>query len=762
MPPLQSPPHKQYQKSKLTKQQQTQQQCQLQEDVNSLAKKHVNVKRIGKTKFNSYKKHYEEEEQQELLLQQQQLEAKAMEAAEDTSETTKKSGSVQVLPINNNSRNTDRRYIATTSRIRDSGSNSSSYIYYGGRERTGNMTTISGGSGCGGGGGGGDDAGGHTGGGNIGDNNEGKLNLLHYVNSFALQAWKQKFADTIKEVIFHLVPFLAFPELVSLSKSCKHFAQFDSSSSASSTVLLSASSATSKNIAFFSLSNSGTEVASKDTIAASLAVPLAASTTLQNPQYVRTILDIQLTKVLSRFKFTLQTLQNIFNAHPGSVLSGSSILQAYLGIQYERFDLDFYLPFKEEAKEFLIQTLERRDGEQRDAQGCKNYLKRVVPPILEFLGLPKNIYYSSVKLKWSPYFPLHQGFILELEQLQYVRDLTVSPDRPAITKQKLQFIFIQMGTYKYPPEESCGFVIDYFDISIVKSYYDGSHFHSRCIKDIVNRTMTLCTPQNGVRRVNILTMVRLIKYGQERKIQFLGPILPLEDGAKDVYKEYLKQTRGQERYFLYKKLEKQQQKPIPTKDKVCGEWINAAAKADVYFDYSDSDGSGGPDRHIGQWRRLRSMAMKFRKNDRPSLSLEAHLQGFMPKKYSLHRRMLAPGWQPPPKPTADQLNGLWFEKVREAIPSLFNLMEDSDDDHEVNNEPTENRDWRKELRIANYRRYVQNVPDHELEDYLQSIIPRKYFDVLEKQLLSTESSEEKEAHNSQYSSTDQDGKAKLL
>ena len=751
MPPLKSPPHQQYQKSKLTKQQQTQQQCQLQEDVNSLAKKHVRLKRVGKTKFNSFKKHYDEEQQQELLLQQQHLEAKAMEAAEDTAETAKKSGSVQVLPINNNCR-------ATTSSISGSGSNSSSYFHYGGRERTGNMSTI-GGGGCGGG----DDAGGGlSGGGNSDDNNEGDVNLLHYVNLNAQQVWNQHFADTIKEVIVHLVPFLTFPELVALSKSCKQFTRFDISSSASTLLSSASCSATSNNISFFSLSNCGTEVGSNDTIAASAAVPVAAITILRNPQHVRTILDIQLTKVLSRFKLTLQTLQSIFNAHPGSVLSGSSILQAYLGIQYERFDLDFYLPFKEEAKEFLIQTLERRDGEQRDAQGCKNYLKRVVPPILEFLGLPKNIYYCSVKLKWSPYFPLHQGFILELEQLQYVRDLTVSPDRPAITKQKLQFIFIQMGTYKYPPEESCGFVIDYFDISIVKSYYDGSHFHSRCIKDIVNRTMTLCSPQNGVRRVNALTMVRLIKYGQERKIQFLGPILPLKDEAKEVYREYLKQTKGQQRFFLYKKFDNQQQKPIPTKDKVYGEWINSQANADFYFDYSDSDGSEGPDRQIGQWRRLRSLAMKFRKNDRPSLSLEAHLQAFMPKKYSLHRRMLAPGWQPPLLPTADQVNGLWFQKVREAIPSLFTLMEDSDGDHEVNDEPAGERDWRKQLRIANYRRYVQSVPDHELENYLQSIVPRKYFDVLGKQLLSTESGEEIEAHNSQYPSTDQDVEAKLL
>ena len=222
MPPLKSSPHQQYQKSKLTKQQQTQQQCQLQEDVNSLAKKHVRLNRVGKTKFNSYKKHYDEEQHQELLLQQQHLEAKAMEAAEDTAETAKKSGSVQVLPINNNCR-------ASTSSISGSGSNSSSYFHYGGRERTGNMSTISGG-GCGGGD---DDAGGHSGGENSGDNNEGELILLHYMNSNAQQVWNQKFADAIKEVIVHLVPFITFPELVALSKSCKHFTRFDFSLSAS-------------------------------------------------------------------------------------------------------------------------------------------------------------------------------------------------------------------------------------------------------------------------------------------------------------------------------------------------------------------------------------------------------------------------------------------------------------------------------------------------------------------------------------------------
>jgi hypothetical protein len=373
---------------------------------------------------------------------------------------------------------------------------------------------------------------------------------------------------------------------------------------------------------------------------------------------------------------------------------------------------------------FLVQTLQRQDGEEpHDAQGYKAYLKRVVPLLLAFFDLPRNNYYGAVKLKFSPYFPLHQGFILEMEQHQYVRDLAVPFSRAAVTIQKIQFIFIKMGAYTYPPKESCGFVIDYFDLSIVKSYFDGSRFRSRCIKDILEKTMTLCTPQYGMRKVNVLTMVRLIKYGHERRIQFLGPILPLDKTARDVYKEYLKETKGQQRYFKYK-INNENKKQIPTKDQVNGKWITEAANADVYFDYSDSDGSTGPDRHIGQWRRLRGLAMKYRNNNRPSLTLEEHLEKNMPGKYSLHRRMLAPGWQPPPKPTADQVNGVWFEKVKEAFPFLFT---DYADNHE---QPDDHDEWRKQLRIANYRRHVLEVPDHELEEKLQAMVPKTYTDVL--------------------------------
>jgi len=504
------------------------------------------------------------------------------------------------------------------------------------------------------------------------------------------QYWQRNFIATIKEVIIRLVPFLSLSDLVSLSLTCTGLASTNDISVTSS---VSASTSTSAS---------------------------AAATTLRNRIHVRTILNTNLQKVLSRFMLTLEEVQVIFKTHPGAILSGSSILQAYLGEQYESYDLDFYIPLKEHSEEFLKTTLRTRSTEY-GSQGTIRYFDRVTPKILKYCGLPTN-QYSSFYLKYSEYFPTHQGFILELTQDQ-VHVTINGKEKP----KRIQFIFVKMGTRKYPPETTCGFVINTFDLSVVKSFYDGNSFHTRCIKDILNRTMTLFT-EWFVDKVNAVTMLRIIKYAQWRKIQFLGPYLQLTDGAKEVYEEFVKVIKKKNRIFSYM-VEK---KPmVPTEEQVKGVWIHEAAKADAYFYYSDSDGSG-PDEHISNWRRVRRSAMKIRMDDRPSYVLEAHLQAHMPEKYALHRRMLAPGWKPI-MPTKDQFDGIWFENVKAAIPSLLgdNFEESFEDDH-----PADHHVWRIRFQEANYRRHIQKVPDYELETQLQNTIPQKYTDVLDALLTS--------------------------
>jgi hypothetical protein len=119
--------------------------------------------------------------------------------------------------------------------------------------------------------------------------------------------------------------------------------------------------------------------------------------------------------------------------------------------------------------------------------------------------------------------------------------------------QKIQFIFVEMGVWQYPPEQTCGFVINHFDLSVVKSFYDGNRFHTRCISDILNRTMKLSTQyQLCNEKVNALTMTRIIKYAQWRRIRFQGPYLQLTDGANEVYADFLKAIKKKYRVFEYK------------------------------------------------------------------------------------------------------------------------------------------------------------------------------------------------------------------
>ena len=263
-------------------------------------------------------------------------------------------------------------------------------------------------------------------------------------------------------------------------------------------------------------------------------------------------------KVISRFKLTIEALQVIFKLHPGTVLSGSSILQAYLGEQYESYDLDFYVPLQEDSQQFLTQTLRMHDTEYHNQQGTIDYLARVTPVILKYCGLPTNQYYSSFYLKYSKYFPTHQGFILELSQEQEEeRDHVITNGLYSLKNmskiQKIQFIFVEMGVWQYPPEQTCGFVINHFDLSVVKSFYDGNRFHTRCISDILNRTMKLSTQyQLCNEKVNALTMTRIIKYAQWRRIRFQGPYLQLTDGANEVYEDFLKAIKKKYRVFEYK------------------------------------------------------------------------------------------------------------------------------------------------------------------------------------------------------------------
>jgi len=347
---------------------------------------------------------------------------------------------------------------------------------------------------------------------------------------------------------------------------------------------------------------------------------------LQHSALVREILLQNLSRLLSKFNFTVETLNNIFQMHHGTVLSGSTILQAYMGIVYSKYDLDFYIPFRTETFEFL----KRCSGIESAVRDV--YLIRNIPPVLEYFGLPAGIY-RSAKIMKSRYFPEHFGFVLEL--IQDVEYISSRSGLPKYRLNKIQFIFVYMDQYSYPKEESCGFVVDYFDLSIVQNYFDGNNFCSRHIQHVLDKEMTINTRYSGVEEVSEVQMERLLKYTVKRGIKFLGPFLPLSVKAKSLYKKYLRKQKhiGAPILFQYTPSPKQ-----PFSDEIItGVWITAAEKADAMFYDSDID---AVDKFRGLWRRRRRLAMQHRMMGRPNYKLEARIKDLMPKKYAIHRSIM--------------------------------------------------------------------------------------------------------------------------
>lgn len=346
---------------------------------------------------------------------------------------------------------------------------------------------------------------------------------------------------------------------------------------------------------------------------------------LRNSILVQTVLFQNLSRLLTRFNLTVGNIQNILELHQGTVLSGSTILQAYMGTVYKKYDLDFYIPLRTETYNFLRGCVNVKIDRNRE------YLIRSVSTVVEYFGLPSGKY-TSARLMVSQYFPEHFGFVLELiQEAEYI-------SRSGRTKHRLnkvQFIFVHMDKYSYPMEVSCDFVVDYFDLSIVQNYYNGKCFCARHIKHILEKQMTLNTRYSGAEEVSEVQMERLLKYAVKRGIKFLGPYLPLSTEAKDIYRRYVKAQRrtGAQILFPYKVLPK----PPFSEAIISGSWIETAVETDAMFYDSDEDDM---DKFRAYWRRQRRLAMHCRSMGCPDYKNEARIHDLMPKKYALHRRLV--------------------------------------------------------------------------------------------------------------------------
>ena len=373
------------------------------------------------------------------------------------------------------------------------------------------------------------------------------------------------------------------------------------------------------------------------------------SNVLRHSRLLRYILDQNLAHQLARFNLRIQDVQNLFSLHKGAVLSGSTVLQSYTGDRWLNSDIDIFIPYKKDIETELVGLLpplgneDEDDTEVDDNRGNQNggelssdiafhidnlssRRKKAVQTVLQQFGLP-NDQYAIATVVYSPYAPNHVKFMLTLVQKSLQKQISAPSGAVSYVKKAIQLIFVDMEMY--PQYTHCGSVVNFFDLSIVQNYYDGSRFHSNFIQHVLLKEMSLTTSYNGIKYIRPNVMCRLTKYMHNRQCKFLGPFIPMSPTAREIYEEGLRYFNGPVWITV---------QPIPPADILNGEWIFAAADADPFFYDSDIREEPEDDYRV-YWRTLRYSAMIERLEGRPNYEKEERLKLLMPDQYKFHRRM---------------------------------------------------------------------------------------------------------------------------
>ena len=184
-----------------------------------------------------------------------------------------------------------------------------------------------------------------------------------------------------------------------------------------------------------------------------------------NESFSKLLLSRNLNIILKSFDLTMYDLRRMLKLQRGgSVLSGSSILQAYLGENWNSSDLDIYVGFKE-----------------YQFRGVVDSIMRIVPNC------------DIVSIKPNPYADM------------YLHKAVVEIDRK--NGRKIQFIFVD----NRDQPKHVRFIVKTFDLTIVQNYFDGERWKARFIKHILNRRMEFAQQLTN-NRLDIRNVLRIKKY----------------------------------------------------------------------------------------------------------------------------------------------------------------------------------------------------------------------------------------------------------
>ena len=198
-------------------------------------------------------------------------------------------------------------------------------------------------------------------------------------------------------------------------------------------------------------------------------------------EYVLFILQRNIKILLKPFRLTFDHLLSFFRIQRGTVLSGSTILQAYTGEFWESSDLDIYVPYKT----------------NRFKMHCNRIMHLV--PNCEFLSMiaPTKFYTMTT----------HKAII--------------EVDRP--NGKKIQFIFIKT---LFSNSQRIGLsIVQTFDLTMLQNFFDGTRWRARYFTHIVQRIMEFSPKACVVAYLGIKNIIRIKKY-ESRGYTFVKSFRP--------------------------------------------------------------------------------------------------------------------------------------------------------------------------------------------------------------------------------------------
>ena len=193
---------------------------------------------------------------------------------------------------------------------------------------------------------------------------------------------------------------------------------------------------------------------------------------------VKKMLLRNLDLVLRSFHLDSRAMRKILSATYGSILSGSSVLQAYLGEQWdEPSDLDIYIPYnglRYLSDRIILAVVDMVTDNFLSISTAANDTAKNREPTISLENENTNSSQTDYRVStiYGPY--IHESINGKIAQINLKNG------------RKIQLIFVKTFFFD---EDTAHYVMKAFDLTVVQNSFDGICFHSRYINHVLHKKM---------------------------------------------------------------------------------------------------------------------------------------------------------------------------------------------------------------------------------------------------------------------------------